>query len=598
MKSFNEFNKSLNEETHAESRLKQLDYIKRSKIVMFLQKAGIELGKDYVHNAVTKSYITYNKEMAENIIDEMVDFNEFETVITGPDSLVESDVELLRKFRLNWQVPYVIKMVFIDNEPITEAELKGNLGIPGEDGEGESYLDKIKRQKDAKYRNVNPMRLGGELQSIQSYLAQKTSGNEEELEKLAESLMEQLYGNVLPDNLKFDIKLVRSGRDVQDFLQEMSEKSNKRKEKEQEQEDQEEDQEQEDQEQEVPQTPEERKRQIKLEIDKRKMANLIIQGEALNVKSVIEMPECKDEIKRILGDEDGEEFIQKLIRLSEIGKALDWFIPSEHRARMMEQHPEGFAGACHVDWKGDEDDEDGGDEDNEGGFEPQDMTPVLRVVGVDFVMLIHESVKAVYEYLSTPGISKDPEIAQIVKQQTSSFADEADEFKYGPEVAAELRDFINKNTKIDKYPNTREFVYISLMEMNAEDFLFLMKGILSATPSARKKIDEIIDDFINSMEEYEKALAEWEMEQQYSQEPETKEDEESEIDKMIRLASTGKEESESEVLDYSKLSKTEISELIDDALDKRDFKEVEKLSKYLNESVYVSILESYIDKKK
>ena len=227
------------------------------------------------------------------------------------------------------------------------------------------------------------------------------------------------------------------------------------------------------------------------------------------------------------------------------------------------------------------------------------MSPVLRVVGLDFVMLIHESVKAVYQYLSTPGISDDPEIAQIVKQQTSSFADEAEEFKYGPEIAAELRDFINVNSDVDKYPNTREFVYISLMEMDAEDFLFLMKGILSATPSARKKVDELIKEFVDSMKQYEKELAEWEMSQKFSEQPESTEpeDEESEVDKMIRLASTGSEEKEPEAIDPSDLSKSEIRNLIDDALDRRDFEEVEKLSKYLNESVYISVLESYIDSK-
>ena len=604
MKSFKEFKSSLiKEETHKESRAKQLKSIERSKIVIFLQKSGIELGKDYVYNSVTKKYIVSDKETAESIIDEIATFDEFDVMATGPDSLEQSDVELLKKYNLRWQVPYTIELKSLETESIVEAELKGNLGIPGEDGEGESYLDKIKRQKDAQFRGTSPQRLMPELMSIQRYLSDKSAGNEEELEKLAESLMIQLYGSVLPDDIRFDIKLVESGRDVKNFLDEMSERASKRQEESEEEEYEEEESDEENEQPQIEQpeveieTPEERERQIKLEIDKRKMANLIIQGEALNVKSVIEMPECKDEIKRILGDSDGEEFIRKLIRLTEIGKALDWFIPSEHRSDMMENHPEGFAGASHVDWSGD--DEEGGEsgEDNQSGeIEPEDMSPVFRIVGVDFVMLIHESVKTVYEYLSTPGISSDPEIAQIVKQQTSSFADEADEFKYGPEVAAELRDFINVNPKVDRYPNTREFVYISLMEMDAEDFLFLMKGILSSTPKARKDIDAMIDDFISSMEQYEKELAEWEMSQKYAEEEYEEGEEESEIDKLIRMANSG-EEKEPEAIDPSQLSNSQIKDLIDDALDRRDYKEVERLSKYLNESKYIRILESYIDSK-
>ena len=600
MKNFNEFNKSsINEQTYDESRVKHLDSISRSKIVIFLQETGIELGEDFIYNAVTKKYITSNKEVAESIIDEMASFNQLDNDIEvscgGPDELSVSDVELIKKFKLNWQVPFTVELNSLNKEVVTEAQIKGNLGIPGEDGEGDSYLDKIKRQKDAEFANVNPGSLVGELGGIQSFLSRNTSGNEEELEKLAEELMVHLYSSVLPEGLDFDIKLVRSGRDVKSFLDEMAEKANKRKEKEPE----EEEEENNDEKQEAPkqQTSEERKKQIKIEVDRRKMSNLIVQGEALNVKTVIEMPECKNEIKRILGEEIGEEYIQKLIRLTQICKALDWFTPVEHKASMMENHPEGFAGASHVDWDNEDGEEEGDEEGGEEGQE-EDMSPVLRVVGLDFVMLIHESVKAVYQYLSTPGIADDPEIAQIVKQQTSSFADEAEEFKYGPEIAAELRDFINVNSDVDKYPNTREFVYISLMEMDAEDFLKLMKGILSATPSARKKVDELIGEFVNSMKEYEKELAEWEMSQKFSEEPESsEEDEESEVDKMIRLASTGSEEKEPEAIDPSDLSKSEIRNLIDDALDRRDFEEVEKLSKYLNESVYISVLESYIDSK-
>ena len=596
MKNFNEFNKSsINEQTYDESRVKHLDSISRSKIVIFLQETGIELGEDFIYNAVTKKYITSNKEVAESIIDEMASFNQLDNDIEvscdGPDELSVSDVELIKKFKLNWQVPFTVGLNSLNKEVVTEAQIKGNLGIPGEDGEGDSYLDKIKRQKDAEFGNVNPGRLVGELGGIQSFLSRKTSGNEEELEKLAEELMVNLYSSVLPEGLDFDIKFVSSGGDVKSFLDEMAEKANKRKEEEEEEENN-------DEQQEAPkqQTSEERKKQIKIEVDRRKMSNLIVQGEALNVKTVIEMPECKNEIKRILGDEEGEEYIQKLIRLTQICKALDWFTPVEQKASMMENHPEGFAGASHVDWDGE--DEDGEEGSGEEGQE-EDMSPVLRVVGLDFVMLIHESVKAVYQYLSTPGMSDDPEIAQIVKQQTSSFADEAEEFKYGPEIAAELRDFINVNSDVDKYPNTREFVYISLMEMDAEDFLFLMKGILSATPSARKKVDELIKEFVDSMKQYEKELAEWEMSQKFSEQPESTEpeDEESEVDKMIRLASTGSEEKEPEAIDPSDLSKSEIRNLIDDALDRRDFEEVEKLSKYLNESVYISVLESYIDSK-
>jgi hypothetical protein len=584
MKNFKEF-KKLNEQTHEESRKRQLDTIKRANIYTFLKGVGFETGTDYVQNDSKNRFIVKDKETAESMIDELALFDLFDIMVSGPDPLVQSDINEIERLRIfDWSNPVTIQVKRIGD--LMEAELKGNLGLPGEDGEGENFLGKIKRQKDAIYGRVNPMQVGRELMSIQSYLSRKTKGKEKELEKLALDLINHLYGDVLGD-VEMDIKMVDSGEDVKDFLDDMTKKSNKPKKQKDEEEEEEE---QEEQEQEVPEIPEDLERKIKLETDKRKIANLIIQGEALNVKTVIEMPECVDRIKRIFGEQEGEVYIQNLIRITELGKALDWFIPTEHKAMSMEQHPEGFAGACHIDWDGDDED---GEEGGEEGGEPEDFTPVLRVVGVDFVMLIHESVKAVYEYLSTPGISKDPEIAQIVKSQTSSFADEADEFKYGSEVAAELRDFVNINPKVDRYPNIREYIYMALMEMDAEDFLFLMKGILSSTPMARKKIDSMIDEFIASMEQYERDLTEWEQSQK-----ETESEPESDIDKMIRLASTGGEdEEESDESDYSKMSNSQLNDLIDDALDREDYKEVEKLSKFLKESVYNRIIENYIDKK-
>lgn len=596
MKNFKQFIK----ESNNEPVVSIMDDVTRSGLTIYLEKSGISLGLDYVYNKVDDRYVVCDEATAQEIIDEIAIYQEEnksgELIVTGPDSIEKSDIDTLNTFDKDWKSPVSLDIKLIKSGIVTEAELTGNLGLPGEDGEGDRFLDKIRREKDAKYRGTNPMNLGRELMEIQRYLSSKNRGKEEQLEKLAEELIEDLYGNVLPDGIEFDIKLSRSGGEVKDFLDDMSQKSKKSKNK---QKDEQEEEEKEEERSEPRRLTNAERRKIKSEVDRRKIANLIIQGEALNVKSVIEMPECVDGLKKIFGEEIATEYIRKMIRLTEIGKQLDWFIPTEHKSQMMEQHPEGFAGACHVDWNGDNDED--GEEGSENGDKQEDkqeeLKPTLRVIGVDFVMLIHESVKAVYEYLSTPGISKDPEIAQIVKQQTSSFADEADEFKYGPEVAAELRDFINKNNKVDRYPNTREQVYIKMMEMDTEPFLLLMKGILSGTPSARKQIDEIIDTFISEMEQYERDLMEWEMAQRSEQEAE-QDEEESEIDKLIRTASTGQEEEpESEVLDYSKLSNRELENLIDDALDREDFKEVEKLSKFLKESKYISILEKHIDKK-
>ncbi len=603
MKNFKQFIK----ESNNEPVVSIMDDVTRSGLTIYLEKSGISLGTDYVYNKVDDRYVVCDETTAQEIIDEIAIYQEEnksgELIVTGPDSIEKSDIDTLNTFDKDWKSPVSLDIKLIKSGIVTEAELTGNLGLPGEDGEGDNFLDKIRREKDAKYADTNLDSLHRELMAIQGELNYIARGKESQLEKLAKDLIIELYGNVLPDDIEFDIRLVGSGREVASFMETIK-KGQEGKKRKKDQEEQEEEDEQQEQERSEPRrlTNAER-RKIKSEVDRRKMANLIIQGEALNVKSVIEMPECMDGLRKILGLKT-DTYVSKVLRLTEIGKQLDWFVPSRSRADEMETVSAGFAGSCHVDWEKNDNkkSKSGGDGmriDIEPSPEQEDFKPVLRVVGVDFVMLIHESVKAVYEYLSTPGISKDPEIAQIVKQQTSSFYDELEEFKYGPEVAAELRDFINKNNKVDRYPNTREQVYIKMMEMDTDPFLLLMKGILSGTPSARKQIDEIIDTFISEMEQYERDLMEWEMAQKSQGEgQDDRGEEESEIDKLIRTASTGQEEEpESEVLDYSKLSNRELEKLIDDALDREDFKEVEKLSKFLKESKYISILEKHIDKK-
>jgi hypothetical protein len=275
---------------------------------------------------------------------------------------------------------------------------------------------------------------------------------------------------------------------------------------------------------------------------------------------------------------------------------------------MFERNTEGMGGACSVDWKDEEEKEEnqndeefqdaaqnvldelqnGGDLENLGEEAEQlasSGSPVIRARGVDFVMLIHETVKGIYELLTFAGIPEDSELASNIFLNTETFEDEAEDFRYGPQIAADLRDFINSNRKTDNYPNIREFVFGRMIAMEAESFLKLMKGVLMKTPEARREIESIIDEVVSELEGYEKELSKWEMEQKFADKPE-----ESPEEDESGLAPTGGEEDEIEKLkrataqreqDYSSMSPREINDLIDQALDEGDFGRVRMLSGYL-----------------
>ena len=467
---------------------------------------------------------------------------------------------------------------------LEEVTIKGNPAIPGEDGKkpgDKDYLRDVESRAKGRLGisgREHPMQFGGRLMQLLSQSQRVTRGREEELEELAKEIILQNYGEIL-DGVELDIKLVRSGQQIAQFMQDCNS-------------------EQEDQE--APQM-----RQIKdpatiNKIHKAKLGNNIIQGEAKNTKHIIATEEVKDGLIEIFGPQ-ADQILDMWKEMSNLADKMDWIIPIEHKAGMMEQAPEGMAGAVSVDWKPKQK-EDQPKEDEDDDFaskilndlaneeEPQEddveelqdefesMQPRIRARGIDFPMLIHETVKGIYELIASVQFpsegASEAEIqqAQTVKLNVSSFMDEAEDFRTGPEIAADFRDFINANSKAT-HPNMRAFIFGMLMDSNYisdEEFLKLFRGVLNGTPEARKKIDEMIDEVNQKLNQYELG--------------QVIDVEEPEIE--IPQTSTQKQ-------DYSEMSQRQIQDLIDDALDAGDMDKVRMLSQYLKEGaqVYLSELE-------
>ena len=156
---------------------------------------------------------------------------------------------------------------------------------------------------------------------------------------------------------------------------------------------------------------------------------------------------------------------------------------------------------------------------------------------------------------------------------TDSLADEIEDLRYGPEIAADLRDFISAFPEYDSIPNLREHVFGKMMAMEAKDFLELMYMILIEDPKAKPVVQEFIDEIAEEIGKYELGQAGIDNDDDY--EPGEEEDE-----------TPGRAP-----IDYSELSKREIEKLIDKALDAKDFDTVRDLAKYLKESKQQDIFE-------
>ncbi len=448
---------------------------------------------------------------------------------------------------------------------VDEASLRDNPGIPGEGGSEGDYLSKVEGR--AKERLDALQRRHGQdiprFMSLVSRARQIQSGKEKELEKLAEDAIRAYYGSILEEvtlNIKFpkDDQIKKSMENVQPEPPEM------------------------------PQLKELKDAEIISEIQKRKIANNITQGEAKNTKLILNLPEVRDGLTRILGQEQGIEYKDLLNKITEIAGFFDWQIPMEVQLEMWTRDKSGFSGSVTVEWNTDEEEDSEElaqkilselEDDTEVPQEAEELFaqtgPTINALGTDFAMLLHESVKGIYELIAAVGIPDDEETAETVIMNTDSLADEIEDLRYGPEIAADLRDFITAFPEYDDIPNLREHVFGKMMAMDAKDFLNLMYMILNEDSNAKPIVQEFIDEIAEEIGKYELGQAGIDNDDDYEPSTET----------------PGRAPAEPEEVDYSELSKREIERLIDDALDRKDFDTVRDLSKYLKESKQQEIFE-------
>lgn len=562
-----------------------------------------------------------------------------------------------------------------------EVDLRGNKGVPTDfmrksDQEATRNLG-IRPDDESQMRNLWPS-FEGAMRQSQQILSTGPNGqrlSQQELqerigklEALAEKVVRDQFGELLDASIKpieLDIKLVQMGsvnREIGDInqvpqqaKQPTEEDQEEQDERDQEQEDQEQDQDQQDQEQNQEEDQEQEEvpgTDLVDAVEKKKILNMITQAAGKSTKDIIRASDIVDEgLQEIFGN--GYRTILNLwVQMSDIADKMDWVIPIDRKAGMMKNMPGGMAGAVQVKW-----------ESFSGNLynmslllEKEASKIVIKSAGVDFPMLIHETIKGIFLFLQSGSIKKDKKTAQLIKKATSSFMDEAQDFRYGPPALQMLLNFVNKFSESNDYKRleTRVFTMLAVDKERAmseaknspeeykeylqkkaniartdKQFLDIMNSMFSVfdnverggriefvvneerfnTSLAKTEIKKIIDYLVEDIEDYKREIEEWEQEerereeeskyrQQQQEEDETmepgKEEEESDIDKLVKqsLYGGGEEETSGEV-DYSELTPRELQELIDDALDEGDYKRVQMLAQYMKEGkeIYLKELE-------
>lgn len=319
---------------------------------------------------------------------------------------------------------------------LNEASLKGNIGVPGEgESNDPSWLAKVKREKDprmAEFERENRAEISGFMNLIgQSQRLQ--AGHENALSDLTVTAFRTLFKGLL-DDVEFDFKLNTEAREM---LQETPDKP------------------------ELPSVEEITDEKIVNEIHKRKILRTIQQGMGLNSKAILNLPLFKSGIKRILGAENGERYLSLLNKIADVAKFNDWRLPDQAIQQFLRMSG---AGASSIEFPEEEvdsdlaqkvlDDLENGKDFTESDSAEEMMSGVeARIVarGVDLSVLVHEAIKAIYMLplqMSLEHLSEEE--AEQVIMNTDTLFDEAEEFKYGPEMQAAFRDAINSHPDVEE----------------------------------------------------------------------------------------------------------------------------------------------------
>lgn len=335
---------------------------------------------------------------------------------------------------------------------LNEVSLEGNRGIPGEGGDqSSSWLKKIDTEKGARMADFERenredimrfMQLVGQSQQIQR-------GHEEELSILTEEAFRTLFKSLL-DDVELDFKL---GNDSREVIQETPDEQSNIEMK-------------------IENIDDEK---ILSEIERRKILRSLQQGKGLTSKAILNLPMFKKGIAEIIGSQSGE-YISILNKISSIAQFNDWRFSEQMIKQMLRG---GTAGACKIEFEEKEDysseyeaeDKEKAAEDllNDimSGNDLEDSEAAADLIqgtgakivarGVDMSVLIHEAIKGIYMLplqLSLEHLSEEE--AEQVISNTDTLLDEAQEFKYGPEMQRSFHKAISNHPEIkEKLDNFR-----------------------------------------------------------------------------------------------------------------------------------------------
>ncbi len=434
---------------------------------------------------------------------------------------------------------------------LSEADLRGNVGIPGEEGAGQgSWLDRVGRELDAENRAF-AARHGADIRGFMGLVSRSQSlqrGHEEALSELTEESFKELFGSLL-DGVALDFRIATRD-EVAAVLAKTPTKSPAPGEPGGEEEEETE---------RAALSPggeepgaEPLAKDLEGHVHKRKILRTVQQGKGLSTKAILNLSLFRDGVAKIMGPDRATEYLDLLNRVSAVAQFFDQTIPEEQQAAMWQTRG-GFAGAADIKFtKGPEPSEAESAKEAaaaedvlaalERGQEASDIPEgedllshydELRIIarGVDLSVLVHEAVKAVYKLLTQASLeSLYGRGAEEVLLNTDTLLDELQEIKYGKAmqaaffkavresgpIRARLDEMLRADTpdrEVAAFQERVDYLFFSeVSQIGSEDpseFLELVNGILSESDTVSGTVDAIAARVLDHLDQ-EAAYQEWE----------------------------------------------------------------------------------------
>lgn len=233
----------------------------------------------------------------------------------------------------------------------------------------------------------------------------------------------------------------------------------------------------------------EQKEELSNEVFKRDIINAIIQGVARKTHYLYEKPEVKSQLDAI---------DPKLYQLySETIPLIDamYFLNES----MMDMAAKGGGVSAAVDVDGD-------DDDGEENPETDETKTVITAVAFMFPILCHEIAKGIEEALARHSYPSDDDMANMTLGQADTLKSETEGLRIGPAILEKIRNILPAELFDKSDIGLIRFFFVELYKIPADEFINLMKYVISDTPSdqdyAKREFDELIDKARVSKERY------------------------------------------------------------------------------------------------